>query len=106
VFLVKFLTIEKGKCVFNQSLKLQIILQHFTARRRRKNFKVDGTIKGKFTLEQVTKVQRGSRGIAPLILNLDAKWEWVVTPLHAPGRFTLGEEKRHPLHRKLGGTHG
>jgi len=56
-------------------------------------------VKVKFILEQVTKVQRGNRGIAPLIRNLDARWEWVATTIHAPGRFTLGEENRYPLYR-------
>jgi len=39
----------------------------------------------KFTLEQATKVQRGSRGLA-LLFNFGARWgEWS-TP--RPGRFT------------------
>ena len=38
----KFLTIEQGKCIFNQSLELQIIIKYFTAWERRKHFKVDG----------------------------------------------------------------
>ena len=29
-----------------------------------------------FTLEQTTKAQRGSRGIAPSLFNLDARWGW------------------------------
>jgi hypothetical protein len=44
----------------------------------------------KFTLELVTKAQRGSRGIARLILNLCASWGWVVNatprPLLLPGK--------------------
>ena len=32
----------------------------------------------KFTLEQTTKAQRRSRGIAVLFLNLAARWGWVV----------------------------
>jgi hypothetical protein len=41
----------------------------------------------KFTLEQATKAQRGSRGIAPLI-NIGARWGWVVNDtLRQQGRF-------------------
>ena len=43
-------------------------------------------VKVKFTLEQATKAQRGSRGAAILLLNLGARWRWVVNatirPLH------------------------
>ena len=43
-------------------------------------------IKLKFTLERVTKTQRGSRGIAPLFFNLGARWGGWSAP--RPGRFT------------------
>jgi hypothetical protein len=36
-------------------------------------------VKVKFTLEQATKTQRGSRGIDLLILNLGTRWGGVVT---------------------------
>ena len=42
--------------------------------------------KGKFTLEQPTKAQRGTRGIAPLLFNLGATWGGWLTP--RLGRFT------------------
>jgi hypothetical protein len=35
-------------------------------------------VKVKFTLEQATKAQRGSRSIAQSFLNLGARWGWVV----------------------------
>jgi len=34
-----------------------------------------------FTLEQATKAQRGSRGIAPSFFNLDARWVWASGPV-------------------------
>jgi len=42
----------------------------------------------------------GSRGIAPLILNLDARWgEWSTS---LPGRFTSREGNlRYPLNRGM-----
>jgi predicted secreted Zn-dependent protease len=39
--------------------------------------KVKVTVKVKFTLEQNTKAQRGSRSIALLFFNLGTKWGWV-----------------------------
>jgi len=65
------------------------MLQYFTAGGRRKNCKLHVKVKVKFTLQQVTKVQRGSRGIAPLILDLDARW---VTPLHALAALPPGKK--------------
>jgi hypothetical protein len=62
-------------------------------------------VKVKFTLEQGTKAQRGSRGIALLFyltLALD-RGGWS-TP--RPGRFTPGKETRYPLYRRLGGPQG
>jgi len=47
-------------------------------------------VKLKFTLEQATKTQRGSRGVAVLFLNLDARRDWWSTP--RPGRFTPGRD--------------
>ena len=47
------------------------------------------------------KAQRRSRGIAPLIPNFGARWEWSTS---RPGRFTLGKETRYPFYRELGGT--
>jgi hypothetical protein len=35
-------------------------------------------VKVKFTLEQATKAQRGSRGIVPSFFNLSCRWETVV----------------------------
>jgi hypothetical protein len=47
-------------------------------------------VKVKFTLEETTKAQRGSRVIA-LLFNLGARWEWVVnaTP---PSSSTPGKD--------------
>jgi hypothetical protein len=47
-------------------------------------------VKLKFTLEQATKTQRGSRGVAVLFLNLDTRRDWWSTP--RPGRFTPGRD--------------
>jgi hypothetical protein len=38
----------------------------------------------KFTIEQVTKAQRWSRGIALLFFNLGARWGWVVNATPRP----------------------
>ena len=68
-----------------------------------------GKVKGKvkFTLEQATKSQRGSRGIVLTYLltysffNLDARWGGWSAP--RSGRFTPGKETRYSLYRRLGG---
>jgi len=61
-------------------------------------------VKVKFTLEQATKAQTGSRNIALLFLNLGAGWGWVVNatpwPLYPPGKV------RYPLYRRLCGPQG
>jgi hypothetical protein len=41
-------------------------------------------VKEKVALEQVTKAQRGSRGIALLFLDLGARWGWVVNAKPRP----------------------
>jgi hypothetical protein len=43
-----------------------------------------------FTLEQATKAQRGSRGIALLFLNLSTRWAGWSVP--RPGHFTPGKD--------------
>ena len=48
-----------------------------------------GKTKAKFTLEQDTKAQRGSRCIV-LPFYLGARWGWVVNA--TPGRFTPGKD--------------
>jgi hypothetical protein len=47
--------------------------------------------------------QRGSRGIAPPMLNLGTRWGWV-GGWSAPclGHFTPGKETQYPLYRRLG----
>jgi hypothetical protein len=54
-------------------------------------------VKVKFTLNQATKAQRGSRGIRPHFLNLGARWGWVVNatprpfyPWQRPGTQCIG----------------
>ena len=48
------------------------------------------------------KAYRGSRRIAPLILNLNTRWKCVVNI--TTRSFYPGEEKtRYPLNRRLGG---
>jgi hypothetical protein len=47
-------------------------------------------VKVKFTLEQATKAQRGSRGIAVLFFNLGLYVVGWSTP--RPGRFTPGKD--------------
>jgi hypothetical protein len=37
--------------------------------------------KVKLTIEQARKAQRGSRGVALLLLNLGARWMWVVSAM-------------------------
>jgi hypothetical protein len=46
-------------------------------------------VKVKFTLEQDTEAQRGSRGIT-LLFNFGARWVGWSTP--RPGRFTPGKD--------------
>ena len=54
-------------------------------------------VKLKLNLEQATKAQRGSTGIALLFFNLGARWGWVVNatprplyPLKRPGTHCIG----------------
>jgi hypothetical protein len=56
--------------------------------KRFKNIKVK--VKVKVALEQATKAQRGSRGIALLFLNLGARWGGWSTP--NPGHLTPGKD--------------
>jgi len=60
-------------------------------------------VKVKFALQQATKPERSSSGVA-LIFNLGARWRWVVNatlwPLYPP------RKSRYPLHRKLGWPDG
>jgi len=44
-----------------------------------KSHLTDKLTKLNFTLEQTTKAQRGSRGLAVLFLNLTDRWGWVVS---------------------------
>ena len=57
-----------------------------------------------FTLEQATKAQRGSRGIALLFFILGASWWYVVGATFQC--CTLGKETCYPLYRRLGGPQG
>ena len=54
-------------------------------------------VKVKFALEQATKTENGSRGVALLFFNLCARWEWVVNatprplyPRERPGTRCVG----------------
>jgi hypothetical protein len=58
-------------------------------------------VKVKFSLEQATKAQRGSIGIALLFFYLGARWGWVVNS--TPRLFTPGKETQYPLYRRLDG---
>jgi len=60
-----------------------------------------GTVKVQFTLEQATKAQRGSTGIALPLFNLGARWLWVVNATPRP--LYSGKETRYPFYRRLGG---
>ena len=62
-------------------------------------------VKVKFTLEQATKAQRGSRVILYSFFNLDARWGWVV---NATARLLYPRERRgtHCTYRRLGGPQG
>jgi len=57
-----------------------------------------------FTLEEVTKAQRGIRGITILSLTLSLVGGWVVITM--PLLLGPGKETRYPLYRRLGGTQG
>ena len=59
------------------------------------------TKKAKFTLKQVIKAQRCSTGITLLLLNLGARWGWMLTATPLP--LYLGQETRYPLYKRLGG---
>jgi hypothetical protein len=61
-------------------------------------------VKIKFTLEQATKAQKGSGGIALLSLTLALDGCGCSTP--RPGRFTPGKETRYPLYKRLGVPQG
>ena len=58
-------------------------------------------VKVKFTLEQATKVQRGSRGFALLFFCFGTRWGGWSTP--RPGRFTPVKKTRYLFYRRLGG---
>jgi len=60
--------------------------------------------KVKFTLEQATKAQRGSRGIAQLFLNLSTR-QGVGGQCQAPASLPPGKTQ-YPLYRRLGGPQG
>ena len=60
--------------------------------------------KVKFSLEQARKTQRGSRDIALLFLDLEARWGWVVNATSLP--IYPGKEKQYPLCGRLGGPQG
>jgi len=53
--------------------------------------KVKVKVKLKFTLEQVMKGQRGSRGIA-VLFNLGVRWGGGGWSTPRPGRFTPGKD--------------
>jgi hypothetical protein len=57
---------------------------------QRSNGALVKTVKLKVSLEQATKTQRGSKGIALPFFNLDARWGGWSTP--RPGRFTPGKD--------------
>jgi hypothetical protein len=62
-----------------------------------------GPQREKIFIQQGPKVQRGSRGVAPLLLNLGAmRGGWSAIRL---GRFTPGKT-RYPLYRRLGWSQG
>jgi hypothetical protein len=52
----------------------------------------------KVVLVHAMKAYRGSRGIAPLILNPAGEWS-----ISRPGRFTPGKEPLYPFNRRLRG---
>ena len=56
--------------------------------------------KGKFTLEQATKAQRGVEVQLYSFFNLAARWGWVVNATPRP------LYPRYPLYRRLGGPQG
>jgi hypothetical protein len=58
-------------------------------------------VKVKVTLEEATKTQKGSRGIASS-LSLTSGLDGVVGQRHAPAGLTPGKT-RYPLYRRLGG---
>jgi hypothetical protein len=60
--------------------------------------------KVKVTLEQVTKAQKWSSGVALLFLNLGARWGWVVNA--APRPLYPWERPRYLLYRRLAGSQG
>jgi hypothetical protein len=61
-------------------------------------------VKVMFTLEQATKAQRRSRGVA-LTLSLTLAADWGGWSVPHPGRFTPGKTW-YPMHRRLGGPQG
>jgi hypothetical protein len=61
-------------------------------------------IKVKFTLEQATKAQRGSRGVALLFFNLGAGWGCVVNATPRP--IYPRKETWYPSYIRLDGPQG
>jgi len=66
--------------------------------------KVKVKVKVKFTLEQATKAQRWSKGIALLFLE-PRRWMGVDGQRHAPAALPP-EKTLYPLYRRLGGPQG
>jgi hypothetical protein len=62
-------------------------------------------VKGKLTLEQAIKAQRGSRGIALLFLSLTLALDGVGGQCHAPAT-SPPVKTQYPLYRRLGGSQG
>ena len=61
------------------------------------------TWKCKFVLVNAMKANRGSRGIAPLFLNLGTRRRWVVNLTYQP--LYPRERIPYPLNRRLNGSH-
>ena len=63
-----------------------------------------GQVRLGFALQQATRAQRGSRGIALLFHDLGTRWRWVVSV--TPQQPLPPGKTRQPLYRRLVGTQG
>ena len=65
---------------------------------------IKAKVKVKVTLQEATKAQMGSRGIA--LLTLTSAIDGVGWSTPRPGLFIRGKETRYPLYRRLNWPHG
>jgi hypothetical protein len=93
-------TVPQRICVICDQIK--IIVMRVSNGRLNVSRKKIYLSKIKFTLEQATKFQTGSRGTLMVFFNIGTTWGGWTTTSH--DGFTIGKETRYLLYRRLGQT--